>query len=857
MMSRFRFPLRRSTPRAEAALLTALLASMAHAADGSGSVAFANSAEATSSISSSGAEAASGGNDASSVGTSSGEVDSSGGSSASGANDDSGNSSAGGYDNAAVIGGFDSSNGPRAESVSDLYLFVILNATAKGLAHFEERDGSLWASATTLSQLGFVIPPGTPDPVRLDTLPGANVHYDVSTQTVAIDMPIDRLNLPQSVLNARQARVPNVTVSPGMLLDYDLFGSVDRHGDKQFTAFADLRTFGGWGLLHNTTLTRFSDVTSGSSTHSVRLDTMYSRSFPASLFTLNIGDTTTGALDWSRSTRIGGIQLESNFALQPYRVFTPIPQFFGSATVPSDVELYINGVRQYSGSTPAGPFQIDAVPSISGAGIAHVVLTDAVGHTTTLDFPIYATHELLTKGLTNWSAELGVVRNDYGVDSFSYHHDPVLSGTWRHGFSDQFTTEAHAEAIKGLFDVGAGATWELNGLGVAHAAYARSSDHGASGSLGELGYDWQNEHLFFSADAVRTYGNYRDVASRYGPPPPLVSAHANIGYATPQFGNFSLGYIHLRMPGETASRYANASWFQSFGQSLSLNAGVNQNLDNSRDRTFSLSLTWSGQDNVSVSASALHTRDGNSANLDVNKPTPTEGGFGWRVDAHGGDTNGGQAELDYLGRYGRLDAGVIASGDSRMGYAEATGSLVFLGGGMFAARHIDDAFAVVSTDGIPGIPVLSEHRVVGTTNSKGLLLVSQLRAYQDNQLEIDPMALPADLRVGKVNAIATPPDRAGTVVKFGIAKVQAASVTLVDGEGKPLALGTEVYLRGQQGEPSLVGFDGSVYLENLDEHNVLDVRTASGRCGAQFDYRSTPEDTVPQIGPLVCTKEQP
>jgi hypothetical protein len=63
--------LRRPTARAEAALLTALLAGIAHAADGPGSIAFANSAEGASAVASSGADAADAGASSDSAGASS------------------------------------------------------------------------------------------------------------------------------------------------------------------------------------------------------------------------------------------------------------------------------------------------------------------------------------------------------------------------------------------------------------------------------------------------------------------------------------------------------------------------------------------------------------------------------------------------------------------------------------------------------------------------------------------------------------------------------------------------------------------------------------------------------------------
>ena len=63
---------------------------------------------------------------------------------------------------------------------NDLYLDVMLNGASSGLAHFSLRDGQLWVSQATLRQLGFALPPGMSDPLRLSSLPGSMVAYDAN-----------------------------------------------------------------------------------------------------------------------------------------------------------------------------------------------------------------------------------------------------------------------------------------------------------------------------------------------------------------------------------------------------------------------------------------------------------------------------------------------------------------------------------------------------------------------------------------------------------------------------------------------------------------------------------------------------
>ena len=749
----------------------------------------------------------------------------------------------------------DSSDSMTRLGGMDLYLEVTLNGAHGGFAHFVDLNGELWASAATLHELGFVLPDGTPDPVRLNSL-GVQASYDTGLQTVTIHAPLRMLQLDTTVLNAPDNSRPHATASPGMVLNYDIYGTEGQRDTNTLSVFTELRAFNSGGVFSTTSLSQATRNGNEWQSRSVRLDTSWSTSFPDSLLTLRVGDTLTNALSWSRSTRIAGIQLGTNFALQPYLITAPLPAFLGSATLPSNVQLYVNGVEQYNGKVPAGPFQVSTIPNINGAGNAQVVLTDTLGRATTLNFSLYDEHQLLKQGLSDWSMELGVVRENYGLNSFSYGHDPVGSGTWRYGVSNNLTVEAHAEATQGLTNAGGGGAWLLGTAGgIVSASLAQSERSGKSGSLYSLGYSWRDNQFNFSVSGIRTHGDYSDAATLYGPPPPSISAQAIAGYSTAYWGSFGASYLHLRYPQQDATRYGSAYWYKSIGSSLSLNFSFNQNLNKSSDRSIFLVATLALDHNITVSGSVQ--RDGNRTGfvLDASQSPPSQGGFSWRATARqGGDQNGAQGELDYLGRYGQLDVGFNSIGDTRYGYAGATGALVLMGGEVFGARYINNGFAVISTGGIANVPVKLENNLIGTTNRNGLLLVSPLNAYQDNHLSIDPMDLPAQVRIDHVVALTTPTDRAGTLVRFGITSIRAATVTLHDASGQPLPVGSRVTLAGQTDGGAMVGFDGDVYLDTLNEHNTLIVHTPTGTCRASFDYQSD-DQGIPAIGPLLCRQD--
>ncbi|WP_414674572.1 fimbria/pilus outer membrane usher protein [Luteibacter sp.] len=742
---------------------------------------------------------------------------------------------------------------PRERLVGeDLYLEVILNGTAtERLVHFTRRGEALCATATDLRGLGFALPPGD-DERCLPDMPGLHYTYDVGQQRVTVEAPLDRLDLPRQILNKAERSATPPTSGSGVLLNYDIYAA-EGGGLDNVSALTELRAFSdGLGVLSSTGLTRrYQTPGQGWQGDTVRLDTQWRLAFPAQSLALTVGDTFTGYLSWTRATRIGGIGFGTDFALQPYRITTPLPQFFGQATAPSAVELYVDGIRQYSGRVPAGPFQLTAVPGVDQSGQAQVVLTDALGRSSTVSFPFYSARQLLRGGLDDWSVQLGTVREAYGIDSFAYGNAPIASATWRRGVSDTLTLETHAEAGDGRGTAGIGAVWNPVGAHILNASIAGAR---GGGSQVGAGYSWSGRYVNASVDTLRSDAGYRDVASNYGSPPPRASDRAFIGFNIRE-SSFGANFVRLRYAGQSASRYAGLFVLRNLGHGISLNASVNQNLDLSSDRSIFLGATVALDQRTTWSASAQRDGDRTFATADASRPIDGDGGFGWHVQGRSGVDGGGLAELGWLGNRGQLTLGASTMGPSSYGYADANGAFVLMGGHAFAARRIDDAFALVSTEGMPDIPVLLENRRTGVTDSDGLLLVSRLNAYQDNRLAIDPLDLPADDRVQRVESIVAPSDRAGVVVRFPVKRIQAASVILVDASGLPLPVGSRVDT--VDGAAAYVGYDGMVYLDNLHGSTALRVTLPNGhRCETALTYPASARN-LPQIGPLICPVASP
>lgn len=735
-----------------------------------------------------------------------------------------------------------------------LYLDVTLNGTPRGLLPFTESAGQLRADPAVLRQLGFGARGDAPVP--LEQISGVVVRYDAAMQTLALEVPLEQLDLPTTELGQARETTPVASASPGALLNYDVYASQNEDaGNLALTAEA--RVFGmGRGVLRSSQLLRTYQEGDGGGWRgeSVRLDSRWELDFPDQALTLTVGDFFSGFVDWSRPVRMGGIQIGRNYGLQPYRVLTPTPSFLGEAVVPSTVELYVDGLRQYNGEVPVGPFQLGAQPGISGTGNAQVVITDAYGRMQTLDFSFYGTQQLLAEGLSDWSAGIGRMRRDYGIRSFSYDDATVGSATWRRGVSNRFTAELHAEGGGGVASAGAGGWWQLGQAGVLNASYARSRGDGRDGGQWSLGYSWNNRVFNVNAATLRTHGDFQDLGSLQGARPPDVTDQLTAGASLGRLGSLSASYLRLSYPDGYDRRYASVFWNRTFSERWSAYASFNQNLDESADRSIYLSVSASLGRNRQSNLAMQRNGDRNLYTVDVSQPVPgdgSQGGYGWRVQArHGDDGTGGLAEVGWLNRVGRYSAGAARQGDSTFAYANASGSLVWMGGHVFAAREVPDAFAVVSTDGVAGVPVRLENRPIGVTDRNGLLLVTPLLSWQRNRLSIDTLDLPADLRAERVDTQVTPRQSAGLGVSFGLRRTRAITLVLHDAQGQPLAAGSQVRLPDQRS--ATVGYDGEVYLEDLPTRARLEVDTADGRCVVEVPLASAAGSAPVRLGPLRC-----
>ncbi|SDH18114.1 MULTISPECIES: fimbria/pilus outer membrane usher protein [unclassified Duganella] len=740
----------------------------------------------------------------------------------------------------------------------ELFLEVTLNGEATGLIlrFTRGQQSGLRSSVQNLRELELdpqLFGVSSVEEFDLDRVKGLSYTYDAARQAIALRVD-DALRAPIAV-SARTVRKPGVaSVTPGAVINYDAFSRLGK--DRSTSVANEIRYFNNSGVLTSTGVFNYSSQLR----EYVRFDTAWVHSDPETLETWQFGDLISSSLTWSRSLRMGGVQWRRSFDLRPDLLTFPTASLGGSAVVPSAVSLYINGVRQVDTAVPSGPFVINQVAGINGAGQATLVTRDAAGRAISTSVPLYVDTRMLAEGLVDYSVELGALRRRYTSDSFGYARSPALSASLRRGISNSLTLEAHGEAGNGVLNGGGGLLWRLGQGGVISGSLAGSGGKAngakASGGQATLGYQYLSSRVSLDLQSQRATANYSDMGTAEGSPVVRASDRLNIGVSLPGGQGISVSAVSLRAPLLPPARVVALNYSASLGLGLYLSVSAFRDYRDDKARGVFFSLSASFGDRISATASRNRQNDARTTTYTVTRSADYSGGFGWGLQSS--DTNGNpqrQAQLTYLGNYGQITGYSMDSNGVRNSSVDIAGSLVVMDGSVHAARQVGAGFGLVSTDGVAGVPVMQENQVIGHTSSSGYMLVPNLTPYLQNQVGIDISRLPLDARIASSSQSVVPARMSGVLVRFPVEKYEAVSVILHDASGKPLAAGTQV-LHVESGNTTVVGFDGVAFVDRLQPLNHLRASVEGVPCVVEFSYQPQPGNAMATVGPLACKAVQ-
>ncbi|MCU4332831.1 fimbria/pilus outer membrane usher protein [Acinetobacter pittii] len=740
----------------------------------------------------------------------------------------------------------------------------------------QDQDRKLYIRSRDLKTLRLKMDEHIPDNqwVCINDFNGIQFKYLENEQSLNLKVPSDMLTGYAVDLNGQQITSPHLLKMKPLnaaILNYSLYNTIT-NDENVFSGTAEGIFNSAIGNFFSGVLYNGSNENSYSHEKWVRLESKWQYVDPENIRIYTLGDFISNSPDWGSSVRLAGFQWSSAYSQRGDIVTSALPQFSGSAALPSTLDLYVNQQKIYSGLVPSGPFDIKQLPFISGNEVT-LVTTDATGQQSITKKPYYFSSKILAKGINEFSVDVGVPRYNYGLYSNDYDDATFASGAIRYGYSNSLTLSGGAEAsTDGLSNLGTGFAKNVLGIGVINADIAASQYKDENGYSALLGLEGRiSKNISFNTSYRKVFDNYFDLARvsqvRYLKDNQInaesqnylnYSALADEIFRAGINYNFYAGYgVYL---GYNQIKYSDNSYkllSTNLSGSLDKNwgfyASAYKDYENHKDYGvyFALRYTPSSKVNAITSVSS------DSGSLRYRQEIfglsePQIGSFGWggyvERDQDANENNASvyasyRARAAYLtGRYNRF-------GDNDQIALSATGSLVAAAGRIFAANEIGDGYAVVTNAG-PQSQILNGGVNLGATDKSGRFLIANLRPYMSHHIYLDPSYLPLKWEVSSTNQTAFVGYRQGTLVDFGAHQVISGLVKLVDQNNSPLMPGYTVRINDQQN--GMVGYDGEVFIPNLLKQNKLEVDLLDhGSCQVDFTYNSNQYSTK-KLGPYVC-----
>ena len=752
---------------------------------------------------------------------------------------------------------------------------VRINSAPAGTWPLLERGGVLHATQEAFEEWRVNRRPDVPAVAfkgqtwyPLSSVPGFEFKLNLADQS--IDLVFSANAFAATRLASDAQLIPVVTSNePAFFVNLDAnYNQTQIKGidtNRDLGALAELGFSNRWGVLTSSHVGRnltSNDTLVGRSWR--RLETTFTRDFAQQRLTLRLGDSSTRGGVGARSVYFGGVQLTRNFALAPGFLTQPIPIIQGTSSAPSTVELYINDVLRQTSNVPTGPFAISNFPLLTGSGQARVVVRDVLGRETVVVQPFFSHSSLLEQGLSDWSLELGAVRQNLGTDNGNYGQR-FGSGLLRYGLTKQTTLEASSQLGQDTQTLGASVSQALL-LGIfGYTSLAVSRDRNklngqtvGTGREWSLGLEHNSLRHGLSGRWVGASRGYRQLGLQSDTLPTRLESSLNYTYSAERFGSVGLGAARLDTFDRGRLTTLSANYSVRVGERASFTVSATRVMGASRGTSIGFNLNIPLGQNI-TSSSSVNRRSGQTdAFTSVSQGLSSDTGTGWRALAGSRSGQGyGEAGVYHQNDKALLTADTSASKGQtsvRLGLQTA---LVWMGGKVFNSRRVQDGFALVEVPGYADVGVGFQGNSSTRTDSSGIAFLPRLQAYQRNSIRLDPSELPINAELDTIEQIAVPATRSGVRVTFPVRSGRAALIKIVMDNGQEAPAGTEVELVGDNKE-FFVARRGEAFITGLQASNTLRLKIAGNQCEVVVTMPTTNNpDEIVRLGPLVCKGVKP
>ena len=571
-----------------------------------------------------------------------------------------------------------------------------------------------------------------------------------------------------------------------------------------------------------------------------------------------IGDSFVNGGGLGGSNFFAGIDVSRNFTLDPYYYFFPRPGLAGTALVPSTVNVYSDGGLLRQETLAPGRFELNNLPVSNGYRTNHVVIRDIFGRETEIISPFYLSTRVLQAGVSEYSFNAGLRRNNVTAASWEYD-SPMMLGRYRMGVTDNITPGASFEV--GIHLANGGLRLTAKSLvGEMDLSLAGSSDAGTTGSAASLTYSYLQRWFSIGASVRTMSSQYATVSLPSSADRPKMETTGFIGVPIGPQVNINLEATHSQFRdagtvnriGVSGNVRLSSDWSLFSSNSWSEQSGSRATYD------FFVGLSYFFGNNTTGYAFSQRqqgrTFDREFEGVRVQKSLPVGPGFGYQVEGTAGDDSHGLGRFQYQGQYGRYEA-LYDSAVKRPVFT-VSGGVVAVGGSVHATRVVDNSFAVIRTPGVEGLRGYINNQEVGVTDSRGELVVpNNLVAYYGNRISINDRDIPLDYRVDATEKTVAPPFRGGALVVFPVTRLQILTGTVrieTAGQEHIPAYGQLTVAAKDGTFDSPIGKNGEFYLENIPAGSYDATIDDEGKsCRFSLEIPDSPEPIM-KLGEIRC-----
>lgn len=602
----------------------------------------------------------------------------------------------------------------------------------------------------------------------------------------------------------------------------------------------------------------------------------------ANLRQTTVGDFFTASRDLGSSVNLGGISVSKAYGLDPYFVRFPMQTISGNASLPSQLEVYLDGRRIRTEQVRPGEFQLQDIVAYGGAQSVEVLLRDPFGRVQQLNYSFYFSDQPLQAGLHEYSYSAGAFRRRYGLASNSYG-PAAFSAFHRYGLNRFVTIGLRAEGTGRLKRLGPMVTAVLGTAGVANLAVVGSAIGGQRGTATLLSYNYLARPWNFGA-SVRHDGRGH---AALGDPPLLTNRRYEsslaLGYQLPWLATLTLNHSALAVragvdaaatPGApfhvsvlSPRRISSIAYTApllsgrlSFSASLS---HVKDRVRGSRNEAY-LGFTLLLDRDHSLAGSARRDNESHAESVRLVKSQPLGEGLGYAVGAdHSLEAGARGTQWNASMQYNAPAALVRAEYNRSRLQEQVTdshsftlaGSVSLVGGASAIGRPVSGSFGIAKVGELADVQVLVGGQPAGRTGNRGTVFLPTLSAYLENEISVVAATVPIDYSLEALTRKVVPPAQGGVLIDFGARKIRAFTGRLGVRQGDAVtpAEFREVTLDIQGRRVNLqTGRGGEFYLEDIEPgvySGTLDVDGTP--CKFEITIPGTDQMLV-ELPPVTC-----